>query len=881
MENIEKLPLFVLYVFLFQLGFSSCLPHLCPKDQALALLEFKKTFVINPFASTFEECEGLSPKTLSWNTSTDCCSWDGVHCDETTSEVIELDLRCSQLQGKFLSNSSIFQLSALKRLDLSMNDFSDSNISPNFGGFSSLTYLDLSYSTFTGQIPSEISNLSKLRSLRIYGYSTGLTLGPHKLGQLLKNLTQLRELELSNMGISSTIPSNFSSYLITLRLPGTQLYGILPERVFHLPNLRLLDLSRNSQLSVSFPITKWNSSASLKDLSLNGVNFTNVPEPMSNFFGPVRLFNENWTQLESLKLQSNFLTGPIPSDVSGFQSLQLLSMSSNSLNGTIPSWISSLPSLKYLDLSNNSFSGQLEEFKSKELFWIDLKKNYLQSPIPNSLLNQENLMFLSLSSNNFSDNLNFSMFSNLSGLGTLNLSYNSFSWDDKDQVKSNLLDSLYDLDLRSNLLQGSLLIPPSSIENFYISHNKLSGHIPSTICKLEFLRVLDLASNSLKGAIPPCFGNMSAIEVLDLRYNNLNGTIQTNFSVGNPLRSFNLRGNKLEGEIPHSLINSKRLEVLDLGNNELNDTFPMWLGTLPNLMVLILRSNKLHGPIRTSKTKRLFPQLRIIDISSNGFYGDLPTHLLENFQAMKKVDENMKTPMYIGDYYYKDSITISSKGMSMELVRIFSMYTAIDLSSNRFEGYIPSVIGNLTSLVLLNLSHNSLEGHIPTSLGSVSALQSLDLSFNKLGGEIPVQLASLTFLGFLTVSHNHLVGCIPSGKQFATFESGSFEGNDELRGFPISKDCGGSGRGHVPQSMTPSTLDVQEEDSGFEISWEAVLMGYGCGLIIGISIIYIMSSTLKPIQLFRIIAEWEHKVITMRKKKKVARQVRYSTLTLH
>ncbi|KAK4733342.1 hypothetical protein R3W88_007603 [Solanum pinnatisectum] len=881
MENIEKLPLFVLYVFLFQLGFSSCLPHLCPKDLALALLEFKKMFVINPFASNFEECEGLSPKTLSWNTSVDCCSWDGVHCEETTSEVIELDLRCSQLQGKFLSNSSIFQLSALKRLDLSMNDFSDSNISPNFGGFSSLTYLDLSYSTFTGQIPSEISNLSKLRSLRIYGYSTGLTLGPHKLGQLLKNLTELRELELSNMGISSTIPPNFSSYLTTLRLPGTQLYGILPERVFHLPNLRLLDLSRNSQLSVSFPITKWNSSASLKDLSLNGVNFTTVPEPMSNFFGPVRLFNENWTQLESLNLQSNFLTGPIPSDVSGFQSLQRLSMSSNSLNGTIPSWISSLPSLKYLDLRNNSFSGQLEEFKSKELFWIDLNKNYLQSPIPNSLLNQENLMFLSLSSNNFSDNLNFSMFSNLSGLGTLNLSYNSFSWADKDQVKSNLLNSLYDLDLRSNLLQGSLPIPPSSIENFYISHNKLSGHIPSTICKLEFLRVLDLASNSLKGAIPPCFGNMSAIEVLDLRYNNLSGTIQTNFSVGNPLRSFNLRGNQLEGKIPRSLINSKRLEVLDLGNNELNDTFPMWLGTLPNLMVLILRSNKLHGPIRTSKTKRLFPQLRIIDISSNGFYGDLPTHLLENFQAMKKVDEDMKIPMYIGDYYYKDSITISSKGMSMELVRIFSMYTVIDLSSNRFEGYIPSVIGNLTSLVLLNLSHNSLEGHIPTSLGSVSALQSLDLSFNKLGGEIPVQLASLTFLGFLSVSHNHLVGCIPSGNQFATFQSGSFEGNDELRGFPISKDCGGRGHGHVPQSTTPSALDDQEEDSGFEISWEAVLMGYGCGLIIGISIIYIMSSIRKPIQLFRMIAEWEHKVITMRKKKKVARQVRYSTLTLH
>ncbi|KAM3394493.1 receptor-like protein Cf-9 [Capsicum galapagoense] len=709
MENIETLSLFVLYVFLFQLSFSSCLPHLYPKDQTLALLEFKNMFDINLLLLLLRNVK-------------------------TRSQVIELDLKCSQLQGKLSSNSSIFQLYTLKRLDLSINDFSDSHISPNIGRLSSLTYLDLSYSMFTGQIPSEISHLSKLHSLRIYSDLSGLTFGPH-FGQLLKNSTQLRELEFANVAISST-------------------------KLSHLPNLTLLDLSRNSQLIVSFPITRWNSSASLKVLSLYAVNFTKVPEPMSNFFGPIRLLNKNWTQLEQLQLSSNFLTGSIPSN-----------------------------------------------FKSKELSWINLGNNHLQSPIPNSLLNQENLIFLSISSNNLSDNLNFSMFSNLSELGTLNLSYNSFSWTNENQAKSNLLESLHDLDLRSNLLQGSLPIPPSSVENYFISHYRLSEHIPSAICNLEFLTILDLASNSLKGAIPPCFGNMNTIEVLDLRHNNLSGTKQTNFSVGNPLRSFNLRGNKLEGKIPRTLINCKRLEVLDLGNNELNDTFPMWLGTLPNVMVLSLRSNKLHGPIKTSKTKGLFPQLRMIDISSNGFYGDLPTYLFENFQAMKKVDENMKTPRYIGDYYYKDSITISSKGLSMELVRIFILYTIIDLSSNRFEGSIPSVIRGLTSLVVVNISHNSLEGHIPTSLGSLSELQSLDLSFNKLSGEIPRQLTSLTFLGFLSVSHNHLVGCIPEGNQFGTFPSSSFEGNDGLRGCPLSKDCGDHGQ--VPPPTIPSALDNQ------------------------------------------------------------------------
>ena len=152
----------MLYTFLCQLAFSSTLHHLCPEDESLSLLQFKNMFTINPDASY--DCVFSHPKTRSWNNSIDCCSWNGVHCDETTGQVIELDLRCSQLQGKFHSNSSLFQLSNLKRLDLSFNNFTGSLISPKFGEFSSLMHLDLLDSGFTGIIPSEICHLSKLRS---------------------------------------------------------------------------------------------------------------------------------------------------------------------------------------------------------------------------------------------------------------------------------------------------------------------------------------------------------------------------------------------------------------------------------------------------------------------------------------------------------------------------------------------------------------------------------------------------------------------------------------------------------------------------------------------------------------------------------------------
>ncbi|KAJ7968208.1 putative Leucine-rich receptor-like kinase family protein [Quillaja saponaria] len=117
-------------------------------------------------------------------------------------------------------------------------------------------------------------------------------------------------------------------------------------------------------------------------------------------------------------------------------------------------------------------------------------------------------------------------------------------------------------------------------------------------------------------------------------------------------------------------------------------------------------------------------------------------------------------------------------------------FTAIDISSNKFEGEIPNFIGDLEGLYLLNLSNNRFVGSIPTSLGSLAKLESLDMSQNKLFGQIPQELTRLTFLEFFNVSCNNLHGPIPREKQFDTFENNSFLGNLELCGNPLSKKCG-------------------------------------------------------------------------------------------
>ncbi|KAL7250005.1 hypothetical protein ACSBR1_012072 [Camellia fascicularis] len=89
----------------------------------------------------------------------------------------------------------------------------------------------------------------------------------------------------------------------------------------------------------------------------------------------------------------------------------------------------------------------------------------------------------------------------------------------------------------------------------------------------------------------------------------------------------NLSQNKLYGQVPRSLAICIRLEILVFGNNEIEDTFPFCLGDLPKLQVLVLRFNRFHGIIKNLKTNLKFPKLCIMDLSHNGFSGNLPSKL--------------------------------------------------------------------------------------------------------------------------------------------------------------------------------------------------------------------------------------------------------------
>ncbi|EOY20414.1 Receptor like protein 33 [Theobroma cacao] len=770
--------------------------YLCLPEQRAALLEFKNTI-------SLDDCWVPSsyPTTNSWNESTDCCSWDGVSCHMVTGHVIGIDLSASCLNGTLPANNSLFHLQRLQWLDLSANNLHGSllEISSLFH-LQGLQRLNLAHNYFNGSISSELFN----------------------------QLVSLTHLNLSCNSFSDLIP-----YEISL-----------------LSKLVSLDLSRNG-----YP---------------------------------------------SLRFDSQ---GSLPNHVSELQLLGDISISNNLISGGVPSWLFTLPSLGRLDLSHNKLTGPIDQIqKPNSLEYIDLSSNGIHGSISNSFFDLVSLETLDLSSNKLSGVIKSNMLAKLKNLTDLHLSNNSllslstsgndvnysfpqlvkvsFSSCSIRQFPSffrtsnlNILDlsnnkiyggiskweaegweSLLELYLSNNSLTNLEQFPGMNLEVLDLRSNLLQGPILSNslICNQSSLVFLDLSRNYLTGTIPNCLGNFSFfLQFMNLEMNNFYGKVPDSFT-SNSLTNLFLNDNQLKGLLPRSLANCSSLKILNLRNNKFDDTFPHWLASLPDLQVLILRKNRLYGPMPNSIASSNFSALQIIDLSHNVLTGPLPTKFFQNLRAMKDHVPRKRLSCTPGQPYNRDcassmvdiekaSVNVTTKKLEMELVETLTIFTSIDFSNNLFCGHIPEELGELISLQTLNLSNNNLTGPIPPSFGNMVALESLDLSSNKLGGRIPSQLTNLTFLEVLNLSQNDLVGPIPHGKQFDTFENDSYSGNLGLCGFPLSKQCGNDEEPKPPVAML-------NEDEGSEIAfiWKVVMMGYGCGVVLGLSMGYIVFTTGRP-----------------------------------
>ncbi|KAL9660237.1 hypothetical protein QQ045_025050 [Rhodiola kirilowii] len=779
------------FVFFFNEVRGQCLEH-----HKSLLLKFKRSLVIDEFHMRYFE---KPTKLANWNSSTDCCLWSGVTC--SGAYVTGLDLSDEGIADGLNDSSPLFDLTGLTSLNLAMM-YQDTVIPSGIGRLVNLMHLNVSKSCFIGQIPTEISNLTRLVSLDLSSYYHLKAENPN-LGMLVGNLSNLIDLRLDSVDLSSQSRewcqalSSSTHLLQVLNLHYCGLLGPIHDSLQNLTYLSIVDISYNN-FSGAIPYGVFATLENLTSLSLRGCPFNGVfPHTMLQF-PTLRFLDLSWndkseaspsitfrnSSLETLRLHRTRFSKTIPESIGEAKMLSYLDLRFCNLSGQIPKSISQLEHLVHLDMSNNNLDGHIPSFsRSRNLTVLDLSYNHLSgSFLATDWKQLPQMERLSLRSNNLSGNIPACLFEtpslqildlegnhftgftnetdvkaslsnllkqidghiagqiwNMSALTNLDLSNNQISGHIPDQIWN--MSALTYLNLSHNQLEFLAMEEPSvSLEILDLSSNKLHGSIPKSICNMTYLLILDLSNNSLDGTLPQCWP--PTLYVLNLSKNNINGIIPDTLPLY--IQTLDLSQNSFQGTIPKSLEGCTDLKVLDLGYNQLHGMFPCWINNLDQLTVLVLRSNSLYGSIQCLNHDFNLSRLQIMDIASNNFSGNLPSQGLLMWEAMM-VDKHSTfengDPQYLQVYINQAIFSVAV------LVTVKGLQLDLAKISNDYA--------------LVDFSDNKFKGDISREMGELKFIYVLNLSHNHLSGQIPHSFGNFYRIESLDLSKNELSGNIP------------------------------------------------------------------------------------------------------------------------
>ncbi len=203
------------------------------------------------------------------------CQANNIHGEIPTEMANLKNLEFLWLDGSHFTNvTAIYNIKSLKHLQISLG----TNILPEIGNLTNLNHLTLY--DISGEIPSEIGNLSELEYFRVCRGDSYLTGGiPASIG----NCTKLKVLDLCYCGLSGSIPEQLGSCteLEEIYLHINNFSGNIPQWLGNCKNLRILELNDN-RLSGEIP-SNLGESPSLEYLCLfNNSLYGEIPLSIQN-----------------------------------------------------------------------------------------------------------------------------------------------------------------------------------------------------------------------------------------------------------------------------------------------------------------------------------------------------------------------------------------------------------------------------------------------------------------------------------------------------------------------------------------------------------------------------------------------------------------------
>ncbi|XP_022887183.1 receptor-like kinase TMK4 [Olea europaea var. sylvestris] len=392
----------------------------------------------------------LSPTPSGWSSTAHFCDWTNVNCDTTKSFVTSINLISKSLSGTL--PSELNQLSQLKSISLQRNSLSGTL--PSFSNMSSLEEIHLDSNNFDS-IPSNF--LMGLTNLQYFTLNDNKNLRPWEIPVHLTDSTKLVWFYASNASLTGVIPDFFSAF----------------------SNFQSLRLSYNN-LTGSLPASFGGSD--IQNLWLNDQNL--------GLSGTIDVLS-SMTQLSQVWLHDNAFTGRIP-DLSKCTNLFDLQLRENQFTGVVPASLVSLPKLVNITLQNNNFQGPIPKFREGVQVTLGTTNSFCKDTAGpcdrqvTALLDVAGAM-----------GYPFSLADSWKG----NDACQDWKFITCDSQKINVNG----VNLGKQKFSGTISPAFSnltSLRNLILNDNNLTGSIPNVLTSLPQLQTLDVSNNNLSGPIP-------------------------------------------------------------------------------------------------------------------------------------------------------------------------------------------------------------------------------------------------------------------------------------------------------------------------------------------------------------------------------------------